>query len=72
MGWIAVMNDLHKGRDSGQTWSWAIDLSAVLLVFVSSTGLLLLFYINRHRKNELTIAIVGIAVTVGIYLAFVP
>ncbi len=72
MGWIAVMNDLHKGRDSGQAWSWVIDLSAALLVFVSATGLLLLLYINRHRTAGLATTVLGVVVTVAIYLAFVP
>lgn len=72
MGWIAIMNDLHKGRDSGQVWSWVIDLSAGLLVFVSFTGMLLLFYINRHRKAGLATAVLGIVLTIAIYLAFVP
>src|SRR5258708_1269821 len=31
MGVVAVLNDLHKGRDSGQTWSAIIDVSAVLM-----------------------------------------
>ena len=30
-GFVAVMNDLHKGRDTGKTWSAVIDVSAVLL-----------------------------------------
>jgi len=25
MGFVALMNDLHKGRDSGRVWSWVID-----------------------------------------------
>ena len=35
MGFVAVINDLHKGRDSGRAWSLVIDLSAALMVFVS-------------------------------------
>ncbi len=27
-GLIALINDLHKGRDTGAVWSWVIDLSA--------------------------------------------
>jgi uncharacterized protein len=72
MGWVAVMNDLHKGRDSGLAWSWLIDLSAALLVFVSGTGLLLLFYINRHRRAGLVTAVFGILVTVLVYVSLVP
>ncbi len=72
MGWIAIMNDLHKGRDSGEAWSWLIDISAVLLVFVSATGLLLLLYINRHRIAGLATAVLGIVLTIAIYLLLVP
>jgi len=28
MGVGAVLNDLHKGRDTGKSWSWLIDVSA--------------------------------------------
>jgi hypothetical protein len=72
MGWVAIMNDLHKGRDSGVAWAWLIDLSAAMLVFVSGTGLLLLFYINRHRRAGLITAAIGVVATVVFYLAFVP
>ena len=38
MGFFAVLNDLHKGRDTGKAWGWMIDLSAVLMTLVSLTG----------------------------------
>ena len=40
MGFFAVLNDLHKGRDTGSAWARVIDLSAVLMTLVSLTGLL--------------------------------
>lgn len=49
MGFGAIINDLHKGRDSGDTWKWLIDLSAALLVFVSLTGLVLIWFVHKHR-----------------------
>jgi len=36
-----VANDLHKGRDTGKTWSILIDVSAVLMTLISLTGLIL-------------------------------
>lgn len=48
-GWIAYLNDLHKGRDSGTAWSWFIDIFAVACVIFSITGLLLL---QLHAKNR--------------------
>ena len=38
MGFFAVLNDLHKGRDTGSAWARVIDLSAVLMTLVSLTG----------------------------------
>ena len=33
-GWISYLNDLHKGRNTGEAWSWFIDIFAVAcLVF---------------------------------------
>src|SRR5579863_4245507 len=42
-GFVAVMNDLHKGRDTGAVWSSIIDISAGLMTLVSLTGLVLIF-----------------------------
>lgn len=41
-GWIAYLNDLHKGRHTGVLWSWFIDLFAAVCVVFSLTGLWLL------------------------------
>ena len=49
LGFVAVINDLHKGRDSGGRWSLVIDVSAVLMVLVSVTGSVLLLFIRRRR-----------------------
>ncbi|WP_435011844.1 PepSY-associated TM helix domain-containing protein (plasmid) [Tundrisphaera lichenicola] len=66
-GLIAVLNDLHKGRDTGPVWSAVIDISAALTALVSVTGLLLLFYIKRRRTAGLLMALVG---TVLLMVAF--
>lgn len=48
-GWISYLNDLHKGRNSGDTWFWFIDVFAVACVVFTITGLLLLQLHARHR-----------------------
>jgi uncharacterized protein len=53
---VAVMNDLHKGRDAGKAWGVLIDISAVLLVLVSLTGLILIWFIYRRRTSGLLLA----------------
>jgi hypothetical protein len=72
MGIVAVMNDLHKGRDSGKSWGWIIDISAIFLILVSLSGLILLFFIKKRRLAGLITGAVGLALCYLIYLLFVP
>ncbi len=58
-GLVAVLNDLHKGRDSGPVWSVLIDASAILMVVVSLSGLVLLFYLKLRRRPGLVVALLG-------------
>lgn len=72
MGLMAVMNDLHKGRDSGEVWSWVIDITALLMVFVSITGFVLIFYLRRKRMSGVLTAVLGTIVLVVVALLWVP
>jgi len=67
-GWMAVFDDLHKGRDCGPVWSLVIDASAVVLAFLSATGLWLLFYLKKRRRSGLLVALAG---TIALVVAFV-
>jgi len=58
-GLIAVINDLHKGRDTGKGWSVVIDVSAILLVLVSLTGLLLILFLHKRRASGLMLVGAG-------------
>lgn len=71
-GFVAVVNDLHKGRDSGKTWGWLIDASAILLVLVSLTGLFLIWFVYKRRVAGLLLAAIGTAVVLAIYMWLVP
>ncbi|MBP6716885.1 MAG: PepSY-associated TM helix domain-containing protein [Acidobacteria bacterium] len=71
MGFAAIINDLHKGRDSGDAWKWLIDLSAVLLVFVSLTGLVLIWFVHKHRVAGLLSLAAGSLITYLIFLLWV-
>jgi hypothetical protein len=48
-GWIAWLNDLHKGRHTGVAWSWFIDLFAIASLIFAISGLLLL---KLHAANR--------------------
>jgi hypothetical protein len=68
LGIMAVLNDLHKGRDTGAGWSWVIDVTAVFMTLVSLTGLFLLLFLKKRRSSGLVWALVGLAAGVGLYL----
>jgi hypothetical protein len=72
LGLVAIANDLHKGRDTGGAWKVLIDVSAGLLTFISATGLVLLYFIHKHRVAGFILLIAGCAITALIYMALVP
>jgi len=71
LGAVAILNDLHKGRDTGPAWSFVIDLSAVLMSLVSLTGLGLLLLFRRRRVAGLAAGLLGGLATAFVYLAWV-
>jgi uncharacterized protein len=71
-GLIALINDLHKGRDTGPIWSVLIDISAGLMTLISVTGLVLLFYLKLRRVAGLIVALVGAVVIVLVFRFWVP
>ncbi len=72
MGLFAVLNDLHKGRDTGRAWAFVIDLSAVLMTLVSFTGLMLIFFLQKKRLSGLLAAGAGAILCYLAYVAWVP
>jgi hypothetical protein len=50
-GTIGMLNDLHRGRDAGRTWALLIDVAGIFLVFLSATGLGLLWYLKKVRVS---------------------
>ena len=71
-GIMAVLNDLHKGRDSGVGWSWLIDVSAGVMILVSLSGFGLIFYLRKRRVSGVTTAVVGTLVLFVVWVFWVP
>jgi hypothetical protein len=71
LGLVAVMNDLHKGRDSGKGWAWLIDVSAVLMTLVSLTGIIMIFFMKKKRVSGLMLAILGSLIAYIVWKMFV-
>jgi hypothetical protein len=72
LGIVAIANDLHKGRDTGAIWKLVIDISAGLLTFVALTGLILIYYIHKHRLAGIILLLAGGALSVLLYAYWVP
>jgi hypothetical protein len=72
LGLVAVINDLHKGRDAGKVWALIIDISAVLMVLLSLSGLILMFFLHKKLRSGLIALAVGTVVCYLVYYIWVP
>lgn len=71
-GLVAVLNDLHKGRDTGTAWASIIDASAWLMTLVSLTGLVLIFFLQKRRASGLLAVAIGGVLCWVVYVIWVP
>ncbi|MBD1390734.1 PepSY-associated TM helix domain-containing protein [Neiella sp. HB171785] len=69
---LALLNDLHKGRHSGASWSWLIDISAGLMVLFAVTGIVILLQNAKHRNQAWLLVLLGTATPCLLYLCTVP
>lgn len=70
-GWIAWLNDMHKGRNTGVVWSWFIDIFAVACIVFCLTGFLILKYHAANRPSTWPVIGFGIVLPVVLALLFV-
>lgn len=70
-GWIAYLNDLHKGRNTGSVWFWFIDVFAVACTIFALTGLGLMWLHARGRPSTWPLAALGLLIPVIIALIFI-
>ena len=66
------INDLHRGRDAGESWRWVIDASALLIVLASVTGVILWLALPKRRKLGIAWLVVGVGASYAFYWALVP
>jgi len=71
-GLLGRLDDLHKGFDSGRTWYWVIDFSAILLTISSLTGMVTLLSLRARRRSGFIIGGLGVAMVVAIYFFVIP
>lgn len=70
-GLIAILNDLHKGRDAGKGWGIMIDIVAVFMILVSLTGIIMMCFMKKKRSNGLLLTVIGFIVVYLVYVFFV-
>ena len=71
-GWIAWLNDLHKGRHTGEAWRWLLDSLALGCVLFAITGLLILQVHARQRVSTWPLVALGMVVPLLIVLLCLP
>lgn len=70
-GWIALLNDLHKGRHSGAVWRWFIDIFALATLVFAATGLGLMILHARRRPATWPVTALGLLLPVLLVAFFV-
>jgi len=70
-GWIAYLNDLHKGRNAGTVWKWFIDIFVLACVVFAVTGLVLLQMHAKHRRSTWPLVGLGLAIPALLALFFI-
>ncbi|MDK2769497.1 PepSY-associated TM helix domain-containing protein [Sphingomonas sp.] len=70
-GWIAWLNDLHKGRNSGTVWKWFIDIFVLACIVFSLTGLVLLQMHSKNRPSTWPLVGAGLVIPAVLAIFFI-
>ncbi|MDB5457237.1 MAG: PepSY-associated helix domain protein [Caulobacter sp.] len=70
-GAISLINDLHKGRNTGPAWGWFIDVFAVACLVFCLTGLFLLQFHARARPLTWPMVAAGLVIPLLLVILFV-
>ncbi len=67
-GYLALANDLHKGRDAGNSWRLLIDVTAVACIIFAVTGFYLMLLNRSRRSAGNRLALLGMVLALLAYL----
>lgn len=70
-GWISLLNDLHKGRNTGGVWTWFLDIFAVACTVFCLSGLLLLQFHGKSRPATWSIVGLGLILPLLLVILFI-
>lgn len=63
-GWLGYLNDLHKGKGTGDAWIYFIDIFAIACIIFSITGFLLLQRYANTRAKTWPLLIAGLVLPI--------
>lgn len=69
---VALIDNLHRGRYTGDAWRWVIDVSAALIVLACVTGFVLWLALPKRRRLGVLVLLLGTLATMAVYYALVP
>jgi len=69
-GWLAYLNDLHKGRNTGTVWKLFIDVVAIACLVFALTGIGLLWMAAKQRRSTWPTVGAGIGLLVLLAILF--
>ncbi|OOV86628.1 PepSY-associated TM helix domain-containing protein [Oceanospirillum linum] len=64
---VHQLNDLHKGRNTGDLWRGFIDFSAVILLLFTLSGFWLLLPQKKRRRRAFSVSGVGLVLFLFLY-----
>lgn len=67
-GYLALLNDLHKGRYAGFSWKMLIDATAIACIIFALTGFYLILKQNSRRSIGNCLAMLGIFISLLAYV----
>lgn len=67
-----VIQDLHRGKNSGAAWKWLIDIAAIVILALSIFGFILFFSVRFRLAINIRLLLLSLGLMVGLFLFFVP
>ena len=64
---VAVLNDLHRGKNAGAAWKWVIDVVGALTIALSLIGFLIFFSLRFRLATSLALVVGGAAAMVLVF-----
>jgi uncharacterized protein len=69
---VAILNDLHRGKNAGSAWAVVIDISGIVVLALSLIGYVLFFSLRFRLATSLKLTAASLVTLVAVFYLFVP